>query len=97
MLGYQLASYWLHRVLAQPTITAGADVELLEAVDVTLSGGKLLEPDVVVVAAEAVDETTTRLPCEPVLAVCGPAPARPTCSPRTRLSLLTPIRPGPTS
>jgi Uma2 family endonuclease len=64
-VGHQRASYWLHRALAQ----AGADAEVLEAVNVTLPGGKLLVPDVVVVAAEAVDETATRLPCEAVLAV----------------------------
>jgi len=42
---------------------------VLEAVNVALPGGKLLVPDVVVVAAGAVDETATRLPCEAVLAV----------------------------
>jgi Uma2 family endonuclease len=42
---------------------------VLEAVNVALPGNKLVVPDVVVVAAEAVDETTTRLPCEAVLAV----------------------------
>jgi Uma2 family endonuclease len=39
------------------------------AVNVALPGGKLLVPDVVVVAAGAVGETTTRIPCEAVLAV----------------------------
>ena len=34
-----------------------------------LPDGKLLVPDVVVVAARAVGETTTRVPCEAVLAV----------------------------
>lgn len=67
--GHQRASYWLHRALAHAAVAAGADVEVLEAVNVTLPGGKLLVPDVVVVAAEAVDEMTTRLPCEAVLAV----------------------------
>jgi Uma2 family endonuclease len=42
---------------------------VLEAVNVTLPGGKLLVPDVVVVAAEAVDAMTMRLPCAAVLAV----------------------------
>ena len=37
--------------------------------NVALPGGKLLVPDVVVVAAGAVAETTTRIPCEAVLAV----------------------------
>jgi hypothetical protein len=41
---------------------AGADVEVLEAVNVALPGRKLLVPDVVVVAAGAADETATRLP-----------------------------------
>jgi Uma2 family endonuclease len=40
-----------------------------EAVNVELAGGKLLVSDVAVVAAEAVDERTTRLPCEAVPAV----------------------------
>jgi hypothetical protein len=48
-----------------------ADAEVLEAVNVALPGGKLLVPDVVVVAAGAVGETTTRIPCEAVLAVVG--------------------------
>jgi Uma2 family endonuclease len=68
-VGHQRASYWLHRALAQAAIAAGANVEVLEAVNVTLPGGKLLVPDVVVVAAEAVNGMTTRLPCEAVLAV----------------------------
>jgi Uma2 family endonuclease len=38
-------------------------------VKVALPGGKLLVPDVVVVAAGAVGETTTRVPFEAVLAV----------------------------
>ena len=42
---------------------------MLEAVNVTLPGGKLLVPDVVVVAAEGVNESTTRLASEAVLAV----------------------------
>jgi len=42
---------------------------VLEAVNVALPGGKLLVPDVVVVAAGAVGGTTTRVPCEAVLAV----------------------------
>ena len=36
--------------------------------NVALPGGKLLVLDVVVVAADAVDETTTEVPCEAVLA-----------------------------
>ena len=68
-VGHQRASYRLHRALAQAAFTAGADVEVLEALNVALPGGKLLVPDVVVVAAEAVDEMTTRLPSEAVLAV----------------------------
>jgi Putative restriction endonuclease len=50
-------------------LAAGADAEVLEAVNVVLPGGKLLVPDVVVAAAGAVSETTTRIPCEAVLAV----------------------------
>ena len=68
-VGHQRASYRLHRALAQAALTAGADAEVLEAVNVALPGGKLLVPDVVVVAAGAVGETTTRIPCEAVLAV----------------------------
>jgi Uma2 family endonuclease len=68
-VAHQRASYWLHRALAQAAASAGADVDVLEAVNVALPGNKLVVPDVVVVAAEAVDETTTRLPCEAVLAV----------------------------
>ena len=68
-VAHQRASYWLHRVLAQAAAAAGADVEVLEAVNVALLGGKLLVPDVVVVAAEAADRATTRLPCEAILAV----------------------------
>ena len=68
-VGHQRASYWLHRALAQAAASAGAEAEVLEAVNVILPGNKLVVPDVVVVAAEAVDETTTRLPGEAVLAV----------------------------
>jgi Uma2 family endonuclease len=68
-VAHQRASYWLHRALAQAATTAEADVEVLEAVNVAIPGSKLLVPDVVVVAAEAVDETTTRIPAEAVLAV----------------------------
>ncbi len=67
-VAHQRASYWLHQALVQAAATA-ADVEVLEAVSVALPGSKLLVPDVVVVAGEAIDETTTRLPCEAVLAV----------------------------
>jgi Uma2 family endonuclease len=68
-VGHQRASYWLHRALSQAAIAAGADVDVLEAVNVELPGGKLMVPDVVVVAAQAVDERTTRVPCGAVLAV----------------------------
>lgn len=68
-VGHQRASYWLHRVLADAAAAAGADVEVLEAVNVALPGGKLLVPDVVVVAAEAVDRATVRIPCEAIRAV----------------------------
>src|ERR1019366_3664317 len=67
--GHQRASCSRHRPVGQAGSAAGADAEVLEAVNVTLPGGKLLVPGVVVVAAGAVDETTTRLPCEAVLAV----------------------------
>jgi Uma2 family endonuclease len=67
-VGHQRASYWLHRALARAALAAGADVEVLEAVNVALPGGKLLVPDVVVVAGAA-GEATTRLACEAVLAV----------------------------
>jgi Uma2 family endonuclease len=68
-VGHQRASYRLHRALAEAAITAGADVEVLEAVNVALPGGKLLVPDVVVVDAAVVSETVTRLPSEAVRAV----------------------------
>ena len=68
-VGHQRASYRLHRALAEAAIIAGADVEVLEAVNVALPGGKLLVPDVVVVDAAAVSETVTRLPSEAVRAV----------------------------
>jgi Uma2 family endonuclease len=68
-VGRQRASYQLHRALAQAAIAAGVDVEVLEAVNVALPGGKLLVPDVVVVDADAVSETAIRLPCEAVRAV----------------------------
>jgi Uma2 family endonuclease len=68
-VAHQRASYWLHQALAQAAASAGADVEVLEAVNVAIPGSKLLVPDVVVVAAEAIDETTTRIPAEAVLAV----------------------------
>ena len=57
-VAHQRASYWLHRALAQGAAAAGADVEVLEAVNVDLPGSKLLVPDVVVVAAEAVEDAT---------------------------------------
>ncbi len=68
-VGHQRASYWLHRALAQAAAAAGADAEVLEAVNVSLPGGKLLVPDVVVVAGGAIDENTTRVPSDAVLAV----------------------------
>lgn len=68
-VGHQRASYRLHRALAEAAAVAGADVEVLEAVNVALPGGKLLVPDVVVVSAEAAGETVTRLPCAAVEAV----------------------------
>lgn len=68
-VAHQRASYWLHQALAQAAVAAGADVEVLEAVNVAIPGNKLLVPDVVVVAANAIDETTTRIPSEAVLAV----------------------------
>jgi len=64
-----IAMLWLHRTVTQAAITVGADAEVLEAVNVALPGGKLLVPDVVVVAAGAIGEMATRLPCEAVLAV----------------------------
>jgi Uma2 family endonuclease len=67
-VAHQRASYWLHRGLAEAAAAAGADAEVLEAVNIALPGNKLLVPDVVV-AAEAVDETTTRISSDAVLAV----------------------------
>lgn len=68
-VGHQRASYRLHRALAEAAAAAGADAEVLEAVNVSLPGGKLLVPDVVVVAAGAIDENITRVPSDAVLAV----------------------------
>jgi len=68
-VGHQRASYRLHRALAQAAVAAGADVEVLEAVNVALPGGKLLVPDVVVIDAAVVSETVTRLPSDAVRAV----------------------------
>lgn len=68
-VAHQRASYWLHRALAEAAAAAGADAEVLEAVNIVLPDNKLLVPDVVVVAAEAIDETTTRIPSEAALAV----------------------------
>jgi Uma2 family endonuclease len=66
---HQRASYWLHRYLASAAAVAGGDFDVLEAVNVILPGGKLLVPDLVVVAAEAADQATTRLAHDAVLAV----------------------------
>ena len=68
-VGHQRASYRLHRALAEAAIIAGADVEVLEAVNVALPGGKLLVPDVAVIDAAVVSETVTRLPSDAVQAV----------------------------
>ncbi len=68
-VAHQRASYWLHRILARAAAAAGADVEVLEAVNVAIPGGKLLVPDVVIVDADAAGKATTRLPSEAVLAV----------------------------
>jgi Uma2 family endonuclease len=68
-VGHQRASYWLHHALAQAAAAAGTDAKVLEAVNVSLPGGKLLVPDVVVVAPGAIDENTTRVPSNAVLAV----------------------------
>jgi Uma2 family endonuclease len=84
---YQRASYWLHQYLARAAPAAGADVDVLEAVNVILPGGKLLVPDIVVVAAEAADQATTRLSYEAVLAVVE------IVSPSTR-SIDRAIKPG---
>jgi Uma2 family endonuclease len=66
---HQRASYWLHQYLARAAAVAGANVDVLEAVNVILPGGKLLVPGIVVVAAEAADQATTRLSYDAVLAV----------------------------
>ena len=73
-VGHQRASYWLHRALAQAALAAGADVEVLEAVNVALPGGKLLVPDVVVVNAQAISEATTRILSNVVQAVVEVVP-----------------------
>jgi Uma2 family endonuclease len=58
-VAHQPASYWLHHILAQAAASAGIGIEVLEAVNVAMPGNKLLVPDVVVVAAEAINETAT--------------------------------------
>ncbi len=68
-VAHQRASYWLHPALAEAASSAQPEVEVLEAVNVAMPGNKLLLPDVVVVAADAMDETTTRIPRSSVLAV----------------------------
>ena len=68
-VAHQRASYWLHQALAQAAAAAEAEAEVLEAVNVALPGNKLLVPDLVVAAAEAINETTTRISCESLLAV----------------------------
>jgi Uma2 family endonuclease len=68
-VSHQRASYWLHQYLARAAAAAGGGFDVLEAVNVTLPGGKLLLPDIVVVAAEAADNATTRLAHDAVLAV----------------------------
>ena len=68
-VAHQRASSWLHHALAQAAPSAGTGTEVLEAVSVAMPGNKLLVPDVVVVAAEAIDETATRIPSDAVLAV----------------------------
>jgi Uma2 family endonuclease len=56
-------------VVSPAAAAAGGDFDVLEAVNVILPGGKLLVPDIVVVAAEAADQATTRLAHDAVLAV----------------------------
>ena len=85
-VGHQRASYRLHRALAQAAIAAGADAEVSGAVNVALRGERLLVPDVVVVAAGAVGETTTRIPCEAVLAVVEVVSGGWSCRARRRSS-----------
>jgi hypothetical protein len=47
-VAHQRASYWLHRTVAQAAATAGADVEVLEAVNVvspsTVSMDRAIKP-----------------------------------------------------
>jgi Uma2 family endonuclease len=66
---HQRASYWLHQYLASAASAAGGEFDVLEAVNVILPGGKLLVPDIVVVAAEAADRATARLAHDAVMAV----------------------------
>jgi Uma2 family endonuclease len=70
-VAHHRASCWLRRVLAEAAAAAaaGAAAEVLQAVNVALPGGKLLVPDVVVVAGEAAARAAVRIPCEAVLAV----------------------------
>jgi Uma2 family endonuclease len=67
-VGHQRAFYRLHRS-GPGGSRRGCRCRGARAVNVAMPGGKLLVPDVVVVAAGAVGETTTRIPCEAVLAV----------------------------
>jgi Uma2 family endonuclease len=63
-VAHQRASYWLYRALAEAAAAAGADIEVLEVVNVALPGGKLLVPDVVIVEVDAAARALSRIPCE---------------------------------
>jgi Uma2 family endonuclease len=86
-VAHQRASYWLHQTLAEAAARTSAETEVLEAVNIAMPGNKLLVPDLVVVSADAIDETTTRIPVDAVLAVVE------VVSPST-ISINRPIKPA---
>jgi hypothetical protein len=86
-VAHQRASYWLHRALAEAAAQTHIETEVLEAVNIAMPGNKLLVPDVVVVAADAIDQATTRVTGGAVLAVVevvspSTAQSSPPCTPR---------------
>ncbi len=60
--GHQRTSSQLWSVLRDAAIHAGADVDVLEAVNVEIPGERLAEPDVVVVDGEVADANPVRCP-----------------------------------
>lgn len=64
---HQRAARQLANLLEQAAIAAGMNVDVFEAVNVTLPGGLLAIPDIIVVRGEFADIGTTRCPAEEVI------------------------------